>query len=319
MMNQTIFKFKFKYRQSLADRTYAGTVLILLLALLPSLCLAWGNDGHIYINQVAAQKIPATMPKFFRDAVDRLAYLGPEPDRWKDETEYALKNAQAPDHYIDLEKLSEFAELPNGRYEFYRLLDEKRCAETQDKDRWLPEHVGLLPYATIEVYERLKVAFREYRSYKEANRPTKVLEQNIVFYAGWLGHYVADGAQPLHTTIYYDGWIGNNPHHYTTGPGIHAEFETEFVSHNIAAKDFASLVGAPVRLKDPFKDYLQYLKASNALVEKVYQLEKAGGFRDNGTPQSLKFTMTRLAAGSQMLLSFWYTAWVESGEEQGLK
>jgi len=306
-------------RGRFADRLCASTLSIVSLVLMPSLCLAWGDDAHVYINQVAAQKIPVSMPKFLRDAAVRLAYLGPEPDRWKDETEYALKNAQAPDHYINLEKLHEFAELPTGRHEFYSLLYEKRCNETQDRDHWLPERVGLLPYATIEIYERLKVAFRNYRYYKNSNRPTQILEQDIVFYAGWLGHYVADGAQPLHTTIRYDGWIGENPHRYTTEPGIHAEFETYFVSRNIVPQDFAHLVGAPVRLKNPFSDFVQYLKRSNALVETVYQLEKAGGFRDNGTPESLKFTEARLAAGSQMLLNLWYTAWVDSGAEERLK
>ena len=41
---------------------------------------AWGNEGHTYINRVAAQKIPADMPRFLRRAVVEIAYLGPEPD-----------------------------------------------------------------------------------------------------------------------------------------------------------------------------------------------------------------------------------------------
>ena len=44
------------------------------------------------------------------------------------------------------------------------------------------------------------------------------MEQAILFYAGWLGHYVGDGSQPLHTTIQYNGWVGPNPHGYTTEP-----------------------------------------------------------------------------------------------------
>ena len=46
---------------------------------------AWGNNGHTYVNEVAAQKIPQSMPAFLRTsvAVARIAYLGPEPDRWR--------------------------------------------------------------------------------------------------------------------------------------------------------------------------------------------------------------------------------------------
>lgn len=69
----------------------------------------------------------------------------------------------------------------------------------------------------------------------------------------------------------------------------------------------------PSRLNDPFSDYVTYLKRSNGLVEEVYSLEKAGGFARKGTPAAFDFTTHRLAAGSQMLLDLWYTAWIESG------
>ena len=57
-----------------------------------------------------------------------------------------------------------------------------------------------------------------------------------MFYAGWLGHYVADGSQPLHTTIQYNGWTGPNPNGYTTEHKIHAQFETAFVIANVKAR-----------------------------------------------------------------------------------
>ena len=69
---------------------------------------------------------------------------------------------------------------------------------------------------------------------------------------------------------------------------------------------------SPTRLTDPFADYMEYLKHSNRLVEQVYILEKAGGFTAKGSPAAFAFTTERLAAGSQMLLNLWYTAWLES-------
>ena len=275
---------------------------------------AWGNEGHTYINRVAAEKIPADMPSFLRRAVTEIAYLGPEPDRWRSPSEFALKNAQEPDHFIDLERVAWLDPLPQGRYEFYRKLYEKRAAtpSTDHPDDYLPEHVGLQPYITMEVYGRLKAAFREYRQFKASHQPTAAVEQAIIFYAGWLGHYVADGSQPLHTTIQYNGWVGPNPNGYTTERKIHAQFETAYVAANITAKDFAPLVTSPERLDDPFARYVAYLRQSNELVEKVYQLEKAGGFTGKGSPEAFGFTTHRLAAGSQMLLDLWYTAWLES-------
>jgi hypothetical protein len=275
---------------------------------------AWGSEGHTYINRVAAEKIPATMPRFLRRAVVEIAYLGPEPDRWRSPSEFALKNAQEPDHFIDLERVSWLDPLPQGRSEFYRKLYEKRAAtpSTDHPDDYLPEHVGLQPYITMEVYGRLKAAFRDYRQREAAHQPTLAVQHAIIFYAGWLGHYVGDGSQPLHTTIQYNGWVGENPNGYTTEHKIHAQFETAYVAANITAKDFEGLVKAPQRLDNPFTDYVAYLRQSNVLVENVYALEKAGGFTGKGSPAAFDFTTHRLAAASQMLLDLWYTAWLES-------
>jgi hypothetical protein len=51
---------------------------------------------------------------------------------------------------------------------------------------------------------------------------------------------------------------------------------------------------------------------SHTYVERVYQLEQQKGFENAGTPQSREFIARRLAAGTQMLASMWYTAWMES-------
>lgn len=300
-------------------RPLIGVVLIALVLVQSPPAVAWGNEGHIYINRVAAQKIPASMPLWLRRAAEEIAYLGPEPDRWRSPSEFALKNAQDPDHFINLERLSWLDPLPRGRYEFYRKLYEKRTAIAEHADDYLPEHVGLQPYITMEVYGRLVAAFREYRRLRAEHKSTQPLEHAIIFYAGWLGHYVADGAQPLHTTVQYNGWIGSNPRGYTTEHHIHALFETTYVAANISEKDFAGLVKSPARLEDPFADYVAYLRKSNALVETVYDLEKAGELRGKGSRAAFEFTRQRLAAGAQMLLNLWYTAWVESekGEHEG--
>src|SRR5579859_1007357 len=297
-----------------SSRAVITLMLMMLVFLHSDFASAWGNEGHTYVNRVAAQKIPASMPLFLRSAgaIAEIAYLAPEPDRWRSPSEFALKNAQEPDHFIDLERVAWLDPLPPGRYEFYRKLYEKRAATTDHPDEYLPERVGLQPYITMEVYGRLKAAFREYRQLRVAHQPTAAVQQAIIFYAGWVGHYVADGSQPLHTTIQYNGWVGPNPNGYTTAHHIHGQFESAYVAANITAKDFAGLVKTPERLDDPFASYVAYLRNSNTLVENVYSLEKAGGFTGKGSPAAFDFTTRRLAAGSQMLLDLWYTAWLES-------
>jgi len=165
------------------------------------------------------------------------------------------------------------------------------------------------------VWERLKAAMREYRNLTVAKQDTQPVEQAILFYTGWLGHYVGDGSMPLHTTIQYNGWVGPNPNGYTTEHRIHSQFESQFVGATMKLSDVkAKMTPTQTIQGDIFDGYMAYLRHSNTYVEKVYQLEKAGGFIEQGTAESRDFTAERLAAGASMLRDMIYTAWIESGK-----
>jgi len=296
---------------SILRRPFLALLAICLAVVLPQSAVAWGNDGHQMVNQAAVQHLPAAMPAFLKKAEAQIIYLGPEPDRWRAKDDAFVKNAQEPDHFIDLELLDGMT-LPPGRYAYLKMMYAKAAA-THD-NRYLPDRVGLQPYITMEVFDRLKVAFREYRRLEAAGESTAPAEFNAIFYAGWLGHYVADGANPMHTTVNYNGWVGPNPKGYSTDRRLHYKFETAFVEDNITEADFAPLVKAPEELADPFQDYIAYLRASNKLVPELYELDKQHGFDVAGTKAGKKFVAQRLAAGTQMLLDLWYTAWVESAQ-----
>jgi hypothetical protein len=303
----------------MAMKTTARRTVVCIVAIFSLICPAWpwGNEGHSAINRVAAEKLPPDVPAFLRNASAQLAYLAPEPDRWRETSELALKRSQEPDHFIDLEMV-EGMELPPDRYSFYRALAAKRAQTPGNPEDLLPERVGLQPYITIEVYERLVVAFREYRRALLEHRNPDFAEANAIFYAGWLGHYVGDGANPMHTTIHHNGWVGPNPKHYTTANTVHWKMEGIFVAANLKQLQFADLVPAqPRSLADPFHDYLHYLDDSHQLVETAYQLEKEGGFDGEGTAASRDFIRHRLAAGAEMLRNMWYSAWVQSGQQPG--
>jgi hypothetical protein len=279
-------------------------------------CFAWGMDGHMLINRLAGATLPADVPAFLRSpaALDALAYYGPEPDRWRSTAEPELNAAQAPEHFIDLEYADLIGPLPRRRYDYIRAL---AAAQPKHPDLQLtPEKVGLQPYVTSEVYERLQSAFRDYRALVAAKQDTKPSEAEIIFLAGWLGHYVADGSMPLHTSIQYNGWVGPNPNGYTTEHHIHALFESDFVHANVKPGDVAPLVEAakPAIMGDVFNEYMAYLRHSNTLVEPTYQLEKAGAFTGAGTPAGKEFVDRQLAAGAVELRNMIYTAWVKSGE-----
>jgi hypothetical protein len=313
----------------LARAVLASTVLYLLAT--PA-AHAWGRDGHKMINFLGAEYLPQEVPAFLRNpnALDVMDYLGPEPDRWRQhDAEPELAAEQAPDHFLNME-LAELAEVPctastpdcgadgkmfpRRRYDFIRAL-----AAAQAKNptlRLTPEEVGMQPWEVEEIWQKLKVDFREYRQLAAANDDLAPIETAILYNAAWLGHYVGDGSQPLHISVQYNGWIGPNPNGYTTEHHIHSQFESVYVSANIKRDEVAPLVAATQSqtIDDEWGQYLDYLKHTNSLVEQVYQLDKAGGFTGAGTPEAKRFTNEQLAAGAIELRNLIYSAWVHSGD-----
>jgi hypothetical protein len=269
---------------------------------------SWGNEGHRLVNRLAISSLPPDVPAFLRSeaAIEEIEYLGPEPDRWRSPAEPELNAAQAPEHFIDLEPADALGPLPRNRLDF-----EARVFASGQR----PEKIGLQPWQTTEVWERLKAALREYRRLTAAGQNTGPVEQAALFYAGWLGHYVGDGSQPLHTTIQYNGWVGANPNGYTTAHTIHWQFEGPFVGANIFAQQVEPKMTPPHAIDgDIFNAYVAYLRQSATHVDKVYELEKAGGFVGAGSPESRDFTAARLAAGASMLRDMIFTAWLESAK-----
>ncbi|MGD0346568.1 MAG: nuclease [Terracidiphilus sp.] len=288
----------------------AAGLLCFVLASRPA--HAWEQEGHRMINKLAVSNLPADVPAFLRSqaAIDEIEYLGPEPDRWRSRAEPELSAAQAPEHFIDFEAADALGPLPHKRLDF----EAKVFAAGQR-----PEVIGLQPWEADEVWERLKAAMRQYRflvaAGPGANVDTKPVEAAILFYAGWLGHYVGDGSQPLHVTVNYNGWTGPNPNGYTTEHQIHHQFEGPFVAANIHAPEVQAKM-TPVKLieGDMFDAYVAYLRHTGTYVEKVYQFDKAGGFTGAGTPESRDFTAARLADGASMLRDMIYTAWIDSAQ-----
>jgi hypothetical protein len=285
-----------------------AAIAALSVAALPQSAFAWGNEGHRLINRLAARSLPADVPAFLRSdaAAAQIEYLGPEPDRWRSPAEPELAAAQAPEHFIDLELADALGPLPHNRLDF----EAEVFAAGQR-----PEKIGLQPWEANEIWERLKAAMREYRQQTAAGQDTHSVEQAVIFYSGWLGHYVGDASQPLHTTIQYNGWVGPNPNGYTTAHQIHWQFEGPFVGANLHDPEVrAKMTAAKFIDGDIFDSYVAYLRHTRTYVEKVYQLEKAGGFIGAGTPESRDFTAERLAAGASMLRDMIYTAWLDSAK-----
>lgn len=270
----------------------------------------WGEHGHLLSGRIAAMRMPEETPRFFRKSVDHLAYLNPEPDRWRDRGEADLDKAissTAVDHYIDIEYVPEGAFNAPTRYDF--------GAELVKAGRKATD-AGFVPYRILEMFQRLRVEFRLWRAERDGGR-RQWIEQRIVNDAGILGHYVSDGANPHHTTIHHNGWVGANPKGYTVYSrerGFHFRFEDEFIRARIQLNDVLPLVNGTARvISNPRDEVIAYLRRSHSKVEELYILDKREAFGETtASPEHKKFAAERLAAGAEMLRDLWWTAWVTS-------
>jgi hypothetical protein len=302
---------------------------------------AWDYEGHRTVNQLALASLPDDFPKFVRTPAnaERIAFLSGEPDRWRNVPDPIMKQSGGSwtDHFCDLEQLEsaglDLAKVPSFRFDFIVQFAAGRAAHADKFPAINPEknndHTaewpGFAPWAITEYFARLRSAFSYLKVMEELGTPVEVAnaQANAVYVMGVMGHYVGDCAQPLHTTIHHNGWVGENPKGYSKWPGIHSWIDGGFAAKAGIAAAQLTPRATPARLiplaaredgRDPmFVAVLDYLVAQNKLVEPLYQLEKNLKFshsRDEAiTPEGRAFIEGQLLVGGKMLGAIWLTAW----------
>jgi hypothetical protein len=289
----------------------AVTAAALMVTVGGASAMRWGARGHEMTGRAAAMNIPKEMPEFFRKSVDQLTYLNPEPDRWRapDTTAREMNQAFTYDHYIDLEALPPGALDAHDRWEFWTRAQAGGVKKVAD--------AGFLPYRINEMYQRLEKEFQLWRNEKNEDK-REFIEQRIINDAGILGHYVADAANPHHTSVHHDRWAEGypNPNNYTTVRGFHSRFESRYVETHIKDADvMARVQGEPRRIDDVRAGVMQHIMSSHALLNQLYELDRNEAFGPDTKGDAHKqFTASRLAAGADMLRNLWWTAWLKSGE-----
>lgn len=271
----------------------------------------WGTKGHEMAARAAIETMPLSMPAFFRDAADQLIYLGPEPDRWRVRSAPEMDQAWNYDHYIDLENVPEGALDAPDRFVYLRRLYEAGL-DRPERD------AGFLPYAILELYQRLATEWRLWAAETDPDRRAWIA-QRIVNDAGILGHYVTDGSQPHHTTIHFNGWAADapNPQGYTTDRRFHSRFEASFVNAHVELDDVRARMPAAPRAfrgrEEVRSGVMGYLTTTHDYVDDLYRIDRDAGFDTEGAPQpeSKEFAAQRLASGGAMLATLWWSAWLE--------
>lgn len=275
---------------------------------------AWGPDGHRMITRLAVKNLPPDMPAFFTAASDRLMFLSFQPDMWRDPAEAkksdALLLGANPDHHFHLE-LFDPPQLPGDRYSYIDALH--RAGQE-------PQDVGVLPYRAMELFQRMRVSFRQLREAR-ANGDSitaKFLEDRIIDDAGILSHYIGDASQPLHTSVNTMGWVAKaNPQGYTADKTIHGRFEAIYVHGRIQDIDVQPLVNGLHTVDDPLQYIYEELHRAHSQVLTLYDLEKAVPFgADDNDPHAKTFVAARLADGASVLRDLWYAAYSTSENER---
>jgi hypothetical protein len=307
---------------------------------------AWDYEGHRAVNELALASLPSNYGGFELTPAlkERIIFLAGEPDRWRNVSDLPLKNFNGPDHYIDLEDLPLYGftpeTLPIMRYDFMAGIVRARASHPEkfppidparDADH-TRELSGFLPWAITEYYGKLKSDFSTLKAFQtHGGTPVEIAnaQVDIVYLMGVMGHFVGDGSQPLHTTKYYNGWVGDNPDGYTTQPTFHAWIDGGYFRKlgGINVQPLMDKIHPAERISNAvspegvFRDVVSYLVEQNRLVKPLYEMEKNGELTGEGKKgmQAQPFLENQLVKAGQMLGNIWYTAWVEAPEDTYLE
>lgn len=309
----------------MAHRTLAVLAAALALSA-PEAAHAWGAAGHRMGGVAAMQALPDELPAFLRrtQAAQDVGELSREQDRTKGSGKVHDSNRD-PAHFVDIDEAGKvlggpaFAPMPPTRAEYEKAL------AAHGLDSW---QAGYLQYAIVDGVQHLTKDFGYWRALAAAEKRARGRkkawmaadrrrrEALILQSIGHLSHYVTDGAQPLHASVHFNGWGDYpNPKGYTRAR-IHGPFEGELVVSGVTLSGVEGQMSPIRECGCPLEQRtVDFLTASAAQVEPLYELEKAGGLTP-GDARGLAFATQRLAVGASELRDLIVLAWRASAEAE---
>ena len=280
-------------------------ILVALLAwgLSPRALSGWGYEAHKRVNGYAVDITGGVLGEFLQAHREELVALSIDADERK-----ADDPSEGHKHFIDLEY---YGTPPAGSIPYDRAEAEARFT-AENMVSW-----GTLPWVLTEV----TWALRDAMAVGDWDR--------VVPLAADLGHYLADGHQPLHTTVNYDGQDTDNR-------GVHHMFETNMVNRYL--DHLTPPIGPWPVIGDLQEDIFAWLIESYKDVNMVIhadiwarselspeaQNNIARGYRADEAAipaaylerlyaQTGVIAWQRISAASARLSALWQWAWLEAG------
>ena len=264
--------------------------LVILLAVV--VVYAWGITAHKFINRKAVLHLPQAMDSFRAESsfFDTHSFDAELRIDYNDSSFFG----EWPRHYFNIDDYPAFQTLTHN-------LDSLIM-------RFGWEYVkqdGINPWATVWMLDSLTAQL--------ARGDTMAK-----YTAGDLGHYIADGHEPLRCTV-------NNDGQFTGNYGIQARYET-YMMNNYSTElsvhpDSIHYIASPI---DFAFGYIHY---AHSLVDSILEADRdaklVSGWDGSGSaPGSYyaalwqrcqRFTQDQIQNTTVDIASFWYTAWVNAG------
>jgi Zinc dependent phospholipase C len=265
----------------------------------------WGFYGHRKINYFAVFLLPPEMMQFYKPQIDFLAEHAVDPDKRR----YAIPE-EGPRHYIDIDHY--------GIYPFNELPRKWNDAVAKFSEDTLQQY-GIVPWWVQTMLYKLTGAFKE----KNQARILKLSAE--------IGHYIADAHVPLHANSNHNG-------QFTDQRGIHGFWESR-IPELLAAREWDFFIGKADYIKNPgdfiWQRVLESAKASDSVLLIEKELSKSfppdqkfsfeerngitirqysAGFAAAYDKKLNGMIERRMRQSIYAIASFWYTAWVNSGQ-----
>lgn len=271
------------------SRGFTFLLIIVINIVLTGSIFSWGNRGHKLIAAKAFECLPKEMAFMLQYKPDIVEHSTDPDTRKKND------KSESPKHFIDIDYYPEFQQ---GQM---ILSMDSLVAKYGFK---VVKKQGILPWATETTLDSLTMAFRE----KNADK--------IRLFAADLAHYVADGYQPMHATVNYDGQL-------TGQKGLHSRYEINMIDNNLETLDKDVQPEGAFLVTDPERYIFSYICGSDIYNDLILSADKfarkASTDEYNGDYYRLLWFRTRFLTENQMsdaaraIASFYYTAWVNAG------